>query len=187
MIKSCLILLFAIGIIFSLSLKPIYAAASPLPSSNPTPTSVDYSLPYPGILPDSPLYILKAIRDRVVSFFISDPLKKAEFDLLMADVRLNAAQYLFDKGEAKYSLAETTISKGENYFFEALNMANVAKQQGAPVNDFISKLILASQKHQEVINQLELKTTGDLKSRMALDEKRSQDYEKQAKSISLSQ
>jgi hypothetical protein len=40
----------------------------------------------------------------------------------MADVRLNAAQYLFAKGEEKYSLAETTISKGENYFYNSLVM-----------------------------------------------------------------
>ena len=93
-------------------------AQTPVASPSPSPI-IDYPLPYPGILPDNPLYLMKALRDRVVSIVISDPLKKAQFDLLMADVRLNAAQYLFAKGEEKYSLAETTISKGENYFYNS--------------------------------------------------------------------
>ena len=139
--------------------------------------SIDYPLPYPGILPDNPLYFMKALRDKVVSFFISDPLKKAEFDLLMADVRLNAAQYLFVKGENKYSLAETTISKGENYFYDSLVKISNAKQQGMPVNDLVSKLIIASQKHQQVIRDLESKTSGSVKDRLMEDERRAKAFE----------
>src|SRR3989338_6920091 len=82
-------------------------------SPNPTGTS-DYQLPYPGILPDNPLYNLKTLRDKVWSFLISNPSKKAEFDLLQADKRLSVAIALFDL--KKYDLAEATISKGENYF-----------------------------------------------------------------------
>ncbi len=109
---------------------------------------------------------MKALRDRIVSFFISDPLKKAEFNLLMADVRLNAAQYLFAKGESKYSLAETTISKGENYFYNSLVMVNDAKQQGMRLNDFVPKLIIAAKKHQQVIKDLEAKSRSSSALRM---------------------
>ena len=151
-----------------------------------TPSSaIDYSLPYPGILPDNPLYFLKALRDRTISFFISDPLKKAEFNLLMADVRLNAAQYLFAKGEAKYSLAETTVSKAENYFFNSLVMLNTAKQQGTQVDDFSAKLINASKKHQQVIKELEDKSKGSVKDRLAADEKRAVEHEVRANEIKL--
>ena len=72
---------------------------------------IEYTLPYPGILPDSPLYFLKTARDKIVSFLISDPLKKAEFNLLAADKRLNSGIFLFNKGKEKYKLALSTISK----------------------------------------------------------------------------
>ena len=55
----------------------------------PTPTP-NYLLPYPGMLPDNPLYMLKAMRDRVINFLIADSQKKAEFYLLQSDKRLNA-------------------------------------------------------------------------------------------------
>src|SRR3989344_5431146 len=80
--------------------------------------SVEYNLPYPGLLPDSPFYSLKSLRDKIVSFLISSPLKKAEFNLLQADKRLNAGLYLFnsakqnggDKDAKKINLAIVTIS-----------------------------------------------------------------------------
>jgi len=156
------------------------------PSSASTPSAtVEYPLPYPGILPDNPLYFMKALRDRVVSFFIYDPLKKAEFDLLMADVRLNAAQYLFAKGEGKYSLAETTISKGENYFYNSLVMVSDAKQQGMRLNDFVPKLIIAAKKHQQVIKDLKTKSPTLIRDRLAEDERRAKDFEIRAIQIKL--
>ena len=44
-----------------------------------TETTVKYELPYPGILPDNPLYFLKQIRDWIMERLITDPLKKIEF------------------------------------------------------------------------------------------------------------
>jgi len=170
------LVLIILSVTFFINLQSIYAQDALIPTASPSPT-IDYFLPYPGILPDNPLYFMKALRDKVVSFFISDPLKKAEFDLLMADVRLNAAQYLFAKGESKYSLAETTISKGENYFYNSLIMVNQAKQQGIQVNDFVSKLRTASQKHQQVIKELEGKSSSAIKDRLADDELRAKNFE----------
>jgi Domain of unknown function (DUF5667) len=165
--------------VFSFQTSFAQVAASP----SATPVAVDYTLPYPGILPDNPLYFVKALRDQVVSFFISDPLKKAQFDLLMSDVRLNAATYLFAKGESKYSLAETTISKGENYFYNSLQQIQSAKQQGMDVNDTVSKLVTASMKHQEVITGLMPKTSGDVKQRLTIDLQRAKDLEKTAQGL----
>ena len=76
---------------------------------------VSYDLPHPGILPDNAMYPVKMFRDRVVSMFISDPVKKAEFNLLQADKRLQAGVYLLNKEAAQAELALTAISKGENY------------------------------------------------------------------------
>lgn len=117
--------------------------------------TIDYQLPYPGLLPDNPLYVLKSIRDRVVSFLISDPLKKAEFDLLAADKRVNVGLYTFNKG--KYDLAESTISKGENYFEESIKKTEEAKKQGMVTIDMGKKLYQAAKKHKEVIKNMEEK------------------------------
>lgn len=176
------LVLIILSVIFFINLQSVYAQDALTPTASPSPT-IDYPLPYPGILPDNPLYFMKALRDKVVSFFISGPLKKAEFDLLMADVRLNAAQYLFVKGESKYSLAETTISKGENYFYNSLIMVSEAKQQGMQVNDFVSKLIIASQKYQQVIKELESKSSNAIRDRLAGDEQRAKNFEIRATQI----
>src|SRR5438309_421306 len=73
--------------IFSLCASFV-SAEEVLDSPTPSPVSISYQLPYPGMLPDNPLYFLKVIRDGVWSFLLSNPLKKADFDLLQADKRV---------------------------------------------------------------------------------------------------
>jgi hypothetical protein len=113
----------------------------------------DYTLPYPGILPDSPLYILKTIRDRLVGFLISDLVKKSAFNLLQSDKRLQSGVYLIDDSK-NYQLAEATISKGENYFEDALNTISDARKQGMDVNAVENNLVKAASKHRQVISVL---------------------------------
>lgn len=141
-------------------------------------SEVEYQLPYPGILPDNSLYFLKAFRDKVVGFLISDPLKKAEFKLLEADKRLNAGVYVFEKG--KPDLAESTISKGENYFEEAIREAKSAKAQGMDVSDISRKLFTAADKHGEVISVLESKTDKSRKQKFSSLKKRVSELKTQA-------
>src|SRR5437870_1329121 len=80
---------------------------------------IEYELPYPGVLPGNPLYYIKAFRDRLLSFLISDSLKKAEYNLLNADKRLLMGVMLVDRHQD--ALAVTTISKGNNYFAQAIS------------------------------------------------------------------
>jgi hypothetical protein len=113
----------------------------------------DYQLPYPGLLPSSPFYFLKVFRDNVIGFLITEPLKKAEFNLLQADKRLQSGVLLIEK-EKKYELAETTISKGQNYFEEAIvkiDDADRQKKQTAEMKDRIRK---AGRKHTATLKEL---------------------------------
>lgn len=140
---------------------------------------VDYALPYPGLLPDSPFYFLRATRDRVVSLLISDSYKKTEFDLLQADKRLSAGIYLVNKG--KYALAQSAISKGENYFEEALvEIKNVKGQNNA---DLLNRLHLSALKHQQVLNDISVNTNGNLKKDFAEEERRAEGFEKKVKEL----
>lgn len=135
----------------------VYADTGSMSAQPVTPTMVqhsDYTLAYPGLLPDSPIYGIKVFRDRLVSFFISDPLKKSAFDLLQADKRLGAGFYLARKGGTYDTLVITTISKGENYFDDAIGQLPLIKQQGEDVSGQAARLLSAAQKHEEVLKQL---------------------------------
>jgi len=141
--------------------------------------SVEYTLPYPGLLPDNPLYFLKAARDRIVGLLISDPLKKAEFNLLAADKRLNSGIFLFKKGKEKHALAFSTISKGENYFEEAIAKVREAKKQRLDTNDILRRLSDSSYKHQEAIRSFEKISSKDFKEGFVSLQKRTEDFKKQ--------
>lgn len=147
------------------------------------PTPVQYQLPYPGALPDNPLYPLKTLRDKVMSLLISDPLKKAEFDVDAADKRVSAGMYLFRKG--KVAEAETVISKGENYFEDALAKATEAKKQGMHTTEIAVKLLNASAKHTEVLRDLTAKAKGEYKDKFTLLTKRAENLEKRANQQNL--
>ena len=131
-----------------------------------------YDLPYPGLLPDSPFYFLKGIRDKVTGFFISNPVKKASFDLLQADKRVAASYMLLDKDKGKVKLAESTFSKGVNYFEDALGKVTEAKKQGMDTRDTLRRLVTANLKHQEVIRNMEGMTGGtDKNEYLGLEER----------------
>src|SRR3989344_4901084 len=89
-------------LLFSLLLpgSTVFAQETDLVMESPTPipataaAKVNYELVYPGILPDNPLYFIKAGRDRLVAFLINDSLKRAEFNLLTSDKRIYSAKLL---------------------------------------------------------------------------------------------
>ena len=114
---------------------------------------VVYELPYPGVLPDHPLYLMKVVRDRLMDFFTRDHIKKANLYLLFSDKRANMAIYLIKKG--KPQLAAETFVKGEKYFFKIPNLLITSKKQGVPPSsELIDVLKLSNRKHREIINQL---------------------------------
>src|SRR5688572_7269837 len=60
---------------------------------------INYYLPYPGILPDHPLYFLKMMRDRVVEWSLFRPERKAEYFMFLADKRIGAGRVLIEGGK----------------------------------------------------------------------------------------
>lgn len=179
---SLLIFLFS----FSLFSSKIYAKENSSASSS-LKEEVNYELPYPGLLPDSPLYFLRIIRDKTVGFLISDPFKKAEFDLLQADKRLNAGIYLFNsarqndsskKNVKKMKLAVSTISKAENYFEQALDKIGEAKMQGRNISEMEGKLRNALKKHKQELEFLAKKTSPNFVVGFEKEQKRVTDFEK---------
>src|SRR3989344_251429 len=112
--------------------------------------SVNYDLPYQGrIMPDSPLWPLKALRDKIWLFITTNSSRRAELDLLFADKRLASAKILFEKD--KPELAFTTLSKAEKYLEEAMLQENENRKKGMDTSQFLERLARASLKHFEVM------------------------------------
>lgn len=157
--KKIWILVFFL-LIFPVSFNISFATSNvaDIQEMSPTPIQqINYELPYPGLLPDSPLYFLKMARDAAVGFLIADSLKKAEFNLLLADKRLNSALFLFNSSKnnpKKIELVHATASKGENYFEKALEKAKEAKKEGKDTADLLRRLKEGARKHQEVLKTL---------------------------------
>ncbi|MDP1722287.1 MAG: DUF5667 domain-containing protein [Candidatus Gottesmanbacteria bacterium] len=135
------------------TLAPVIKAATVIEKKQ------EYLLPFPGILPDHPLYFLKQIRDGIMDRLIVDPLRKAEFLVLQADKRLNMGKVLIEQG--KGTLAEEVISKGEKYMERAVSTLAAYKSIGRPAPAAMTdKLVRSMEKHREVMTEMIADTTG---------------------------
>lgn len=148
-------------------------------------SQVDYFLPYPGLLPDSPLYFLKILRDRAVGFLISDPLKKADFAILQGDKRLQGGIFLLQKDKTKEKLAITSMLKGENYMVDAIGFIQDAKILRKDTNTIIQKMQLSTKKHVEVIITLQKQLSAKEKNLLNPVLKKAIENEKKASAIKL--
>lgn len=116
--------------------------------------TVEYHLAWPGLLPDSKIYKLKVLRNKIIEKMIIDPVKKVEFDLLMADKTIYASKLLVEKGEM--GLALETALKGEHYYSILVQDYNHALLAGKKIPAVLDKKItLAAMKHQGVFKELE--------------------------------
>lgn len=141
--------------------------------------SIDYPLPTEGkVLPDSPFWKVKALRDRIWFEMTTSHLRKAQLALLFADKRLVMAETLYGKGEK--DLALVTLTKAEKYLPIALHEESIARAQGVDTNAFLMQLSLASLKHKEVVERMiQLAPVSD-KSQVAQIESYANDVYKSA-------
>lgn len=123
--------------------------------------STEYTFPWPGILPDNKLlYKVKVLRNKIIGKIIIEPVKKVEFDLLMADKTIYASKLLMEKG--KIDLSKETALKGENYYSMLVQDYNMALIQNKKIPASLdNKVTLAAIKHQEIFMELENKVKGE--------------------------
>lgn len=122
-------------------------------------SGVEYSLPYPGILPDSPIWPVKAFRERLDLYFTFDPLEKAQKTLFLADKRISAAKKLFEKGDISRSVA--TAAKAEKYLEAALIKSRDADVRGKDASGFFETLFKASLTHRQVLEEMMVKAPDE--------------------------
>lgn len=132
---------------------------SPILAQEKTTVSaeVKYELANPGMLPDSPLYKLKVLKDKISLKLKRDPITKAEHHLLLADKRIHMAKILVEKNEIE--LAKETALKGENEYTLLINQLKSSRKK--PSKELYEKLKKASLKHQEVLTEISSKTKGE--------------------------
>jgi hypothetical protein len=184
--RALCIIVWFVGLFFLWSIAPSYAAdpALPITATLTAQKDSDYTLPYPGLLPDNPFYGVKMLRDRIIGFLIANPQKKAEFDLLQADKRLQGGAYLLYKDTTKANLALATIAKGQQYFDDAFLSLEKAKEQKFAVTELEGRLLLAAHKHQQVLTDLEPSVPKSEKSYYRTILKKSDELFVKAKAIS---
>ncbi len=122
----------------------------------------DYVLPYPGLLPDHPLYFLKMVRDRIQLWFTRQSVDQAKLLLHYGDKRIAASLALAEKG--KIGLAASTAGKAEGYLERALTAAKLAETQGEDVADLYDQLFRATKKHDKVLLGVLSRTPDEAKT-----------------------
>lgn len=123
--------------------------------------TVEYYLPYPGMLPDHPLWWAKAARDKLWIFVNSNPVKRAEILLLLADKRIAMSQDLMKRQNP--GLAVSTATKAEKYLEDAILEQEEARKRNIDTTGFLQKVATASLKHQELIIALRDSAPEDAK------------------------
>lgn len=124
----------------------------------------DYYLPYPGILPDHPLYWLKMLRDKIMLALTKNTQDRFERFLLFADKRIGAAEVLIKGGKAELGI--TTATKAEKYLEQAIGEFEKLAQNGQATPEIKSKIRKASQKHLEILTALLEKVEAGSKGSM---------------------
>lgn len=157
------VLIFAFGILFTSVLR---TAAVKYEFGDVTQTStsetqvlgedtvvIDYHLAFPGkVMPDSPLWPLKALRDRVWLWVTTNPSRKAEIKLLFADKRVAMSKALFEK--EKPEIGFSTLTKAEKYLEEAGQQEVENRANGIDTSEFLVRIAKASLKHAQVIDEI---------------------------------
>jgi hypothetical protein len=117
----------------------------------------EYPLPFPGILPDHPLYFIKRFRDQMMERLIVDPVSKAKFYILMADKHVQMAVLLSEKGNTV--LAGIMATKAEMYLGQAYEKLMTLKGSEKELPGFmVEHLFNSATKHVEVLTGFSDKT-----------------------------
>lgn len=142
---------------------------SAVPSPTETPTPIEYVLPYPGLLPTHPLYVIKHMRDQIIEMLITDPVSKAEFYILQADKKLNmgiSLQESFKTQEADSIFNDALVSRGK-----AVNLLESHFKSGNTMPGHLSdKLFLSLDKHREVLRSVGKNTDAITALRVKADQ-----------------
>lgn len=142
------LILFVISFIFSLLLVTPHALAVELPERINQIGDV-YT---PKVLPDSPWYILKEIRDQLKILLATDPIRKASYRLDAADKKTLELQQLCEIGKCHFikSLSPAVI----NNLSTSTKIIISEKGRGKDISEIAGKVKVDSLKQISVFHRL---------------------------------
>lgn len=158
--KKTILVIFYLWLSCFFFSQPVLSQDRPAVNPSPTPYYLDYNLPFPGILPDHPLYPMKEIRDKILLNFTRDPVKKYHLNLLFADKHLIMGQLLVEKGNIP--LAQKTFIKGEKYLLATIVQLQKLKAGNILPEGEVDKFKMACDKHEQVIYNLMIASQSNL-------------------------
>ncbi len=164
--------------------SPIGVEDSSTESAVLKPERVNYEFPYPGMLPDNPLYILKVMRDGIVKMLINDDMKMARFSLLNAEKRGYSAKLLVDKN--KDSLAVETLSKGNNYLNDcvtAVRRYQKSHPKSPDIKPFLIQLSASTQKLLELEHDMKAAIDKNQQATLSKENERTSQIAKTARGM----
>jgi hypothetical protein len=136
-------------------------------NASSAPSVSEYALPYPGILPDHPLYVFKKLRDQILERLISDPVRKMEFYMLQADKGVNTAVFLAAKQQD--TLADASLVQAQGSLRKALDLAKELKEQKREVPPhMVERFGNALAKYETVMMEMAATSSEERKAVMAM-------------------
>lgn len=112
--------------------------------------AVEYTLPYPGILSNHPLFPLKMVRDWIFERLITDPMRKTEFYILQADKRL--AMAIAFMSSVQQEEAVVAVDDAREFMQKAVTTAQSARSAGQEIPGHImDRFERSTAKHMEVV------------------------------------
>lgn len=151
-ITACILFVFAKSVFAQTAVATDFVG-----TENATVVSeeLDYTLPYPGILPDHPLYLFKILRDTLMQSFINNPVKRIEFFLLQSDKYLAMAMVYADMG--KWDRAGKTIVQSQNEMERAIAQVVTTRAAGTSVpGHIVTNMERSTVKHKQRIDQMKI-------------------------------
>lgn len=127
--------------------------------STQSATPLAYRLPYPGLLPDNPLYFFKMTRDRIRLWIVPRGIKKINLLIGYGDKRIGAAYYLASGN--KIPLAYSTALKSYAYMDQAataMQGENILKKDKVAA---MKVLHLSLDAHINTLREIVLMVEGD--------------------------
>lgn len=120
---------------------------------------VAYYLPYHGILPNHPLWPVKAARDRVWLALTVNDAKRANLLLFFADKRIGMVEELFKEGKPEEGVP--AAYKAEQYLEAAYSVQEEIAKDGTDTTDLLTRLALAALKHEEMLEGARVRAPED--------------------------
>lgn len=147
-------LVFVISVFRIAQVRYVFSESpAPTPSVSIKEVNVKYQLPPAGtILPDSPFWPVKALRDQIWLFLTFNPAKKADLYLLFADKRLVSAQILLRN--SKFDLGLSVLTKAEKYLQSADDEEKIAKESGMNTSSFLTRYAMSTLKHRQIMDEM---------------------------------